>query len=95
MKKATLEDKITKRFRIEDRLNPHQIGSYFSRKASQIRSSGSQRSKRSAESIDIMDEMLRDEGDPTLSYKYEPMYQDEFEELRERLNYYKFINKIF
>uniref|UniRef100_A0A914CWK2 Apple domain-containing protein n=1 Tax=Acrobeloides nanus TaxID=290746 RepID=A0A914CWK2_9BILA len=88
MKKATLEDKITKRFRIEDRLNPRQIGSYFSRKAFQIRSSGSQRTKRSAKSIDIMDEMLRDEGDPTLSYKYEPMYQDEFEELRERLNYY-------
>jgi hypothetical protein len=38
MKKATLGDKITKSFRIEDRLNPRQIRSYFSRKASQIRS---------------------------------------------------------
>ena len=37
MKTATLEDKITKRFRIEDRLNPRQIETYFSQSCNQLR----------------------------------------------------------
>lgn len=84
MKSESLPDG-TKRFRIEDRLKTRQIASYFSRKASKIRSSNSNRSKRDTDLYNVMEDMMENEGDPTLEYMSEPMFNDEFDELMERI----------
>ena len=40
--------------------------------------------KRDTEIISVMDEIIADEGDPNLVYKYEPLFEDEFDEIRKR-----------
>jgi hypothetical protein len=44
----------TKRLRVEDRLNPSQVGSYLSRKASKVRSGNIERIKRDKEVNEIL-----------------------------------------
>jgi hypothetical protein len=89
MKTATFEDGITKRFKFEDRLKPDQIAGYFSRKADVLKNSKKKtKTKRNAnkieESREIINEIIKDEGDPTLVYKYNPMEEDEYDEIYNR-----------
>jgi hypothetical protein len=93
IKTATLEDGITKRFKFEDRLKPDQIAGYFSRKADALKNPKKKaKTKRNADNIEesreIMNEIIKDEGDPTLVYKYDPMEEDEYDEI-----YNRYINK--